>query len=251
MTARLRNVLTSTATCLFVAVTGCSTGSTNPPQTQGEGSGDVAAGTGASSGAESGATTATGSSGTTTATGSSGTTTATGSSGTTPTSGATTGSGSGSSGTAGSGSASGTGTSGSASGATSGSASGASGTAAAGPGFAEDVYNNLGLCTTCLPCHSPPSGGGYVNGKLDLSTSSNAYTNLVGVKAAGSACGTSGLTRVVAGSAATSLLYNKLNAKTTAGAKAPCGNGMPETGTPLSTSDLMVVEMWINSGAAP
>jgi len=246
MTARLRNVLTSTATCLFVAVTGCSTGSTNPPQTQGEGSGDVAAGTGASSGAESGATTATGSSGTTTATGSSGTTTATGSSGTTPTSGATTGSGSGSSGTAGSGSASGTGTSGSASGATSGSASGASGTA-----VAEDVYNNLGLCTTCLPCHSPPSGGGYVNGKLDLSTSSNAYTNLVGVKAAGSACGTSGLTRVVAGSAATSLLYNKLNAKTTAGAKAPCGNGMPETGTPLSTSDLMVVEMWINSGAAP
>lgn len=250
MTARLRTALTSTTTCLLLAVTGCSTGSANPPQT--EGSGEVSGTTGETSGTGSGSTVS-GSSGSTAP---SGTSPTSGSSGTSAASGATSGTSTGTSGATTSGTASGSSgsstgaTTGASTGSASGSGSGASG-ATAGPSFANDVYNNLGLCTTCLPCHSPPNGGGYKNGKLDLSTSANAYANLVGIKAAGTACGTSGLTRVVVGSAATSLLYNKLKAKTMAGATAPCGNGMPETGTALTAADLMVVEDWINMGAAP
>jgi hypothetical protein len=245
MTGRLRNVLTSTATCLVVAVTGCSTGSANPPQA--EGSGDVTGGTGAGSGTESGATTASGSSGSATASGSSGTTTASGSSGATA-SGATSGTGSGSSGTAASGSTSGASgsSSGAASGAASGSASGASGSAAT-LSFADVYANDIGCI--CVPCHAPPTGGGYVNGKLDLSSSTAAYTNLVGVAAAGGACGTKNLTRVVAGNAATSLLYNKVNAKLAGQPAAPCGAGMPDNATSLTSDQVTEIKNWINGGA--
>jgi hypothetical protein len=123
-------------------------------------------------------------------------------------------------------------------------------TDAGAPSFA-DVYNNTGLCSICLPCHAPPEGAGYTNGKLDLSTQDNAYTNLVGVLAAGTACGTSGLSRVVAGNAAQSLLYNKLNAKAT-GVAAPCGSPEPEGAAPaLSPTDMGMIERWINAGANP
>jgi hypothetical protein len=159
-----------------------------------------------------------------------------------------------------------TGSSGSSSGATSGSMTGdaagtsgstaavagaASGSIATGvPSFA-DVYANIGLGCICLPCHVPPSGAGYVDGKLDLSTPGAAYANLVGVRAAGTACGTSGLTRVVAGSAAQSLLYNKLNAKTM-GVAAPCGNPEPSGDAPaLSPAQMATIESWINAGANP
>jgi hypothetical protein len=87
---------------------------------------------------------------------------------------------------------------------------------------------------------------------LNLSTSSNAYTNLVGVPAAGTACGdkTPAYTRVIKNNAAQSLLYLKLNAKTT-GKAAPCGNAMPETGAALSAADITMIENWINEGANP
>jgi hypothetical protein len=123
---------------------------------------------------------------------------------------------------------------------------------AGAPSFA-DVYNNIGLCSICLPCHAPPDGDGYVNGELDLSTSDTAYANLVGVPAAGTACGgqTPAFIRVVAGNAAQSLLYDKLNAKTT-GTAAPCGNPEPEGSAPaLSPADMAIVESWINDGANP
>jgi hypothetical protein len=85
-----------------------------------------------------------------------------------------------------------------------------------------------------------------------LSTSDNAYTALVGVKAAGASCGTvvPALTRVVAGNATESLFYNKLNAKTL-GTAAPCGAAMPKTGDALTTADMTMIEQWINQGAMP
>jgi hypothetical protein len=92
-----------------------------------------------------------------------------------------------------------------------------------------------------------------VNGKLDLSTSDTAYANLVGVKAAGTACGgtTPAFTRVVAGDAAQSLLYLKLDAKTT-GTAAPCGNPEPEGDAPaLVPTDVATIATWINEGANP
>jgi hypothetical protein len=114
-----------------------------------------------------------------------------------------------------------------------------------------DVYNNVGIGCICLPCHAPPTGGGYVNGRLDLSSPDTAYMNLVGVRAAGAACDTSGLTRVVAGSAAQSLLYDKLDSKTTAVA-APCGSPEPEgSESALSAADMAMIETWINEGANP
>ncbi len=90
-----------------------------------------------------------------------------------------------------------------------------------------------------------------MKGKLDLSTSQTAYTNLVGIKAAGSSCGTSGLTRVVAGNASMSLFYNKLNAKTT-NVKAPCGDTMPDgAAAALSAANITLIQSWINGGANP
>jgi hypothetical protein len=98
-------------------------------------------------------------------------------------------------------------------------------------------------------------GGGYSNGKLDLSTSDNAYAALLGdagtgAPAAGTACGGKGLTRVVPGNPAESLLYNKLNAKTT-GKAAPCGNPMPASGAALPTASINVISQWIMEGAKP
>jgi hypothetical protein len=155
-----------------------------------------------------------------------------------------------------------TGSSGTASGATSGSASGATGSASGSSGSASgasgstaalsfaDVYvNDIGCI--CVPCHAPTTGIGYVNGKLDMSSSTTAYTNLVGVKAAGTACGTKGLTRVVAGSAATSLLYNKINAKLTGQPAAPCGAGMPDNTMSLTSDQVNEIKNWINGGALP
>ena len=113
--------------------------------------------------------------------------------------------------------------------------------------FADVYVNEIGCI--CLPCHTPPNGNGYRNGKLDLSSSTTAYTNLVGVPAAGTACGTKNLTRVVAGSAATSLLYNKVNSKLAGQPAAPCGAGMPDNATSLTAGQVMDIENWINGGA--
>ena len=82
---------------------------------------------------------------------------------------------------------------------------------------------------------------------LDMSTQANAYKNLVGVKADGPACKTSGLTRVVPGNASQSLMYEKVSESTP-----PCGKQMPYgcSGTScLSASEQAEIEDWINAGA--
>jgi hypothetical protein len=85
-------------------------------------------------------------------------------------------------------------------------------------------------------------------GKLDMSSEETAYSNLVGVKAAGTSCVTSNLIRVVAGSAATSLMFNKVNAKLTL-TQAPCGDTMPDDQMVLDQAQVDLIEAWIDDGA--
>ncbi|MDP9001661.1 MAG: hypothetical protein M3O46_16300, partial [Myxococcota bacterium] len=150
-------------------------------------------------------------------------------------------SGSGSSGSSGgSGSSSGSGSSGG-SGSSSGVSAGQSDGGADGGGGASfsQVYSIMQ--SRCLPCHA--NGAGFMTGHLDMSSKATAYSNLVGVKAAGTACANTGETRVVAGSPTTSLMYQMLNPAP------PCGMQMPRTGGPLTAPQIAQVSSWIASGA--
>jgi hypothetical protein len=95
--------------------------------------------------------------------------------------------------------------------------------------------------SNCLPCHS--TGNGKNQGMLDMSSQSAAYMNLVGAMAAGSQCGSSGLTRVVAGDSSTSLLYQIIQPNP------PCGSQMPANGM-LMPGDITTIGAWIDGGAA-
>lgn len=86
-----------------------------------------------------------------------------------------------------------------------------------------------------------------------------AYAQLVNVMAmgnvpggAGVTCAMSGLTRVVPGSALTSLVYQKVNSKLM-GAIAPCGDPMPDGNTtpPLTMAEVVTIQTWIDDGAKP
>jgi hypothetical protein len=104
-------------------------------------------------------------------------------------------------------------------------------TGSAVPTFTE-VYTTIFAAHDCTTHHSGAATGG-----LDMSTQAKAYADLVGVR------GCSG-DRVVAGSAATSLLYLKVS-----DAKPPCGSQMPPKGPYLSAAEQMTIENWINGGA--
>ena len=92
------------------------------------------------------------------------------------------------------------------------------------------------VTSRCVSCH----GG---SGGLNMSTRAMAYTNLVGVAAAGGSCGSSGLTRVVAGDPGRSLLYEKV-----AGAPS-CGARMPRNATALTAAQIETIRAWIAAGA--
>jgi hypothetical protein len=92
---------------------------------------------------------------------------------------------------------------------------------------------------TCNGCH----GAVMPSGKLNMSTKAAAYASLVGVKAAGSGCGLSGETRVVANDHTTSLLWNKVNGTQDCGARMPFGGGA------LSQEKIDLVASWIDTGA--
>jgi hypothetical protein len=119
-------------------------------------------------------------------------------------------------------------------------------------GFTQ-VYSTV-ISERCLPCHA--SGGdagtnvGFIFGKLDMSTQQLAYANLVGVKAAGVSCVITGLTRVVPGSAQTSVLFGKVDAPLTMN-PTPCGDTMPDDGTNLTQAEVTLIQTWINDGANP
>jgi hypothetical protein len=118
-----------------------------------------------------------------------------------------------------------------------------------------NVYNSI-ISQRCVSCHRP-GGGGFNVGRLDMSTADAAFANLVGVAAQGTgagtsgvACGTAGLTRVVAGDAANSLIFNKTNSKLQ-GVLAPCGSPMPTPAgaSPLTAGQVELIRNWITAGA--
>jgi hypothetical protein len=129
---------------------------------------------------------------------------------------------------------------------------------AGSPSFNTDIYGAI-IEHHCIGCHGFEADGGagpgIAFGKLDFSSVDAGYANLVNVPAAGAACGeTDGATaaiRVVPGSAATSLLYEKVNGFTTA---PPCGGPMPKSGEIPDGGQAVVVaqiQAWINGGALP
>jgi hypothetical protein len=102
-------------------------------------------------------------------------------------------------------------------------------------------------CAIAGACHS----AGTPSAILQLTSQAMAFTSLVGIPAAptGGKCGTSGLTRVVAGNHTQSLLYQKVQARSM-GVKPVCGDGMPDGGKPaLSQANLMLLQAWIDQGA--
>jgi hypothetical protein len=118
-----------------------------------------------------------------------------------------------------------------------------------------NVYNSI-ISPRCVSCHRPGSGGVNV-GRLDMSTANNAFANLVGVAAQGTGAGTSGVTcasaalsRVVAGDASGSLLFNKVNSKVV-GVLPACGSPMPLPGgaLALTAGQVELVRSWIAAGA--
>lgn len=116
-----------------------------------------------------------------------------------------------------------------------------------GPGFA-DTYA-LFTGHGCDGCHSP---GGPPQGDLDLSTEDVAFAQLVGVVASGPFCGQSPHTRVVAGDADASLLYQKLALTQDCGLGMPMheGPGPPGGAQTFTADELLVVHAWIVGGAA-
>jgi hypothetical protein len=104
------------------------------------------------------------------------------------------------------------------------------------------VYTDI-ISPICVTCHNP-QGIGVTSGMLDMSSKATAFSDLVGVAAMGSGCSGKG-TRVVAGNAATSILFEKVDPNQ----GAPCGSKMPLGGTPLTDAQASEIESWINGGA--
>jgi hypothetical protein len=117
-------------------------------------------------------------------------------------------------------------------------------------GFTQ-VYSTI-ISKRCVPCHATGDAGpnpGLFFGKLDMSTEQLAYANLVGVKAMGVSCVMTGLTRVVPGSAQTSVLFGKVDAPLTMH-PTPCGDTMPDDGTNLTLAEVTLIQTWIDDGAS-
>jgi hypothetical protein len=104
------------------------------------------------------------------------------------------------------------------------------------------VYTNI-ISPICVQCHNP-AGIGVSMGHLDMSTKAAAFADLVGVEAAGIACGGMG-TRVVAGNAGNSIMFKKIDPAQ----PAPCGSKMPLGLAPLTAAQTAEIESWINAGA--
>lgn len=111
-------------------------------------------------------------------------------------------------------------------------------TMVAAPTFSQVWTSTLrGKCASCHDNTAPA-------GALNMTDKATAYSNLVGKPAAGpvAACGGKG-TRVVAGNAAMSILYQKVTTPT-------CGGRMPPVpANPLSMAETNRIRDWINAGA--
>lgn len=111
------------------------------------------------------------------------------------------------------------------------------------PATFSQIYSSI-IANRCAPCHTTPTGIGVVNGHLDMTSASTAYSNLVGTPAAGIACGGQG-TRVVAGEPDSSIMYLKVSLDD----PSPCGLKMPAAGGPLTQDQANMIESWIKAGA--
>lgn len=96
------------------------------------------------------------------------------------------------------------------------------------------------LSSKCGGCHTTGTSG-----NLDMKNKATAYGELVGKKAEGGACSAGGMTRVIAGNAANSLLIHKLTMMDSM----VCGDRMPQGRAPLSMTELNTIRSWINAGA--
>jgi hypothetical protein len=123
------------------------------------------------------------------------------------------------------------------------SSSGSSPDAGPPPATFTQVYTTV-VTQHCAPCHTTAGGQGISGGKLDMTTQATAYTNLVGVPAAGEACAGKG-TRVVAGQPEQSIMYLKASDSD----PAPCGSKMPLGSNGLDAASSNILEGWIAAGA--
>jgi hypothetical protein len=137
-------------------------------------------------------------------------------------------------------------------------AGGASGSGVAGAGGAGTAPTFTRVWSEVLQrkgcagefCHGSAMGG------LSMDNQADAYANLVGKPAAGSACGTSGRTRVVAGDAAGSLLLDKIsNPMPACGEVMPLGTKfepnclVPDPSVCTTQAEVQLVRDWITAGA--
>lgn len=93
-------------------------------------------------------------------------------------------------------------------------------------------------CNGGPTCHAASAGGNLI-----MQTKDASYMALVGQKAAGMPCAASGLTRVVAGDPANSLIVDKVESATP-----KCGTHMPPGGN-LSAAEIKQLKDWIMAGA--
>jgi hypothetical protein len=120
---------------------------------------------------------------------------------------------------------------------------GASPDAAPPPATFTQVYTSV-ITAHCGPCHTTATGEGVTGGKLDMTSQSAAYTNLVGVAAAGDACAGKG-TRVVPSQPDQSIMYLKASDDD----PAPCGSKMPLGSQGLDKGSSDLCEGWSSAGA--
>jgi hypothetical protein len=119
---------------------------------------------------------------------------------------------------------------------------GLTGDGGAAPTFTQ-VYTQV-ITPRCAPCHTTAAGTGVVMGRLDMTSRAAAHTNLVNVAAMGGSCTGMG-TRVIPGSAATSILFQKVSPDL----PTPCGSKMPMGSAGLPRAEADLIERWIAAGA--
>jgi hypothetical protein len=105
------------------------------------------------------------------------------------------------------------------------------------------VYTTV-IANRCMPCHTTATGIGVTQGRLDMTSQSAAFANLVNVAAAGVQCAGRG-TRVVPGMPASSILFLKVSLND----PAPCGAKMPLGLPSLPQSEVDMISSWITAGA--
>jgi hypothetical protein len=100
----------------------------------------------------------------------------------------------------------------------------------------------LGTKAQCNYCHDRPANE-ISNGMLNMGhTQTDSYAAVVGTSSMSAKCGGT-YTLVVPGESSASLLFLKLEETP------PCGDRMPQGGSPLTSAQLEMVRSWVDAGA--